>query len=79
MLSKRLKTSNFIEFYKIDAVMVAKAARKEEIQIFNTALIRAELVRSYDRRVANLKVRTRPIAVTHTSGGNPGLPAWKKA
>jgi hypothetical protein len=38
MLPKRPKTSNFIEFYKIDAVMVAKAARREEIQLFNTAL-----------------------------------------
>jgi hypothetical protein len=38
MFPKRRKGSNFIELYKIDAVMVAKAARKEEIQIFNTAL-----------------------------------------
>ena len=38
MLPKRLKGSNFIEFYKIDAVEVGKAATKEEIQIFNTAL-----------------------------------------
>jgi hypothetical protein len=38
MLKKGPKGSNFIELYKIDAVMGAKAARKKEIQIFNSAL-----------------------------------------
>jgi GT2 family glycosyltransferase len=33
---------------------------------------------SRQANVANLKVGTWPIAVTHTSGGNFGLPSWKK-
>jgi hypothetical protein len=71
MLLKGPKGSNFIEFYKINSVMVAKAARKKEIQIFHTALDPCRTCSIVRPEVANPKVRTRPTAVTPVIGPAP--------